>query len=286
MPGWVTRCSPSLPSGGDDVHDPGRKPGVGETLGQHVGVERRLGGGLDDAGAAHQQGGSDLEEGEDQRRIPRHDRRRPPRPAPAGRARRPSSQYVPPRRRRCQRGRRSSRPPSPPPRAWPIMENWIGRPVLPRDQLSEFHEPGFDVLRQRSENLGPFRRFHAGPRPGVEGGPRRPDGGVDVGGCAVRNAADELLGAGRYDFDAPRSRLGDTQSPPMKSLSLTNIVTSVPTRWCRVSRPGGRSVRGRRSSSAGRSNGRRRCRWRSAFRCGSRRCGRPRRRRGGRRRSG
>src|SRR6185312_7489166 len=63
-----------LTAGGDDVQHTGGQADLGGDLGEQVGVERRLRGGLEHDGAAGDQGRGELQCGHEERHVPRNDR--------------------------------------------------------------------------------------------------------------------------------------------------------------------------------------------------------------------
>jgi len=62
-----------LTIGRDDVDHTGGAAGLDEDLGEDVGVEGRLGRGLEHDGRTRRDGGSDLQRGDEQRHVPRDD---------------------------------------------------------------------------------------------------------------------------------------------------------------------------------------------------------------------
>ena len=114
MSGWRTRYSPTSRPAGTMLITPAGSPASMHDLGQQVRVERRLGRRLQHDGAPGGKRRAELQRGDEQRHVPRHDRRR--RRPPASRRTRPVRPSMPARRLlervRRGRGRRSSRAPS------------------------------------------------------------------------------------------------------------------------------------------------------------------------------
>jgi hypothetical protein len=91
-------------------------------------------------------------------------------------------------------------------------------PDLGGDELGQLRLPGRQALLDTLEVLGPL--LGGGGRPGRKGGLGGGDGPVDVGGDAIGDPADDLLGGGAVDVDGAGAAGGNPRPVDIDGVAL------------------------------------------------------------------